>query len=219
LLFTPASPILANIFLARYLGVMSKDCIKELRQMSERTKMLAGYLYNPSDDELVQMRLNARLMTEKLNQTSIVDLQVRTKLLKSLFGSTGKNIHIESMFHCDYGANIHVGENFYVNFACVILDVAEVRIGNNCMIAPQVGIYTATHPLDPVERNSGLELAKPITIGDNCWIGGQATINPGVTLGDNVVVASGSVVTKSFGSNIVIAGNPAKVIKEIVTSV
>ncbi len=187
--------------------------------MSERSKMLAGELYDPSDNELVQMRLNARLITERLNQTSIADLQVRTELLKSLLGSTGKNIHIESIFNCDYGSNIHVGDNFYVNFACVILDVAEVRIGNNCMIAPQVGIYTATHPLDPIERNNGLELAKPITIGDNCWIGGQATINPGVTLGDNVVVASGAVVTKSFGNNVVIAGNPAKVIKEITTTV
>ena len=193
--------------------------LKEIDQVSEKLKMLAGELYDPSNKELVEMRLNARLTTEKLNQTSIADLQVRTKLLKSLFGSTGKNIHIESIFNCDYGSNIHVGENFYVNFACVILDVAEIRIGDNCMIAPQVGIYTATHPLDPIERISGLELAKPITIGDNCWIGGQATINPGVTLGDNVVVASGAVVTKSFGSNIVIGGNPAKVIKQITITV
>ncbi|OXX25946.1 sugar O-acetyltransferase, partial [Vibrio sp. V06_P1A73T115] len=111
--------------------------------------------------------------------------------------------------------NIHVGENFYANFGCVILDVAEVRIGNNCFIAPQVGIYTATHPTDPIQRNSGLEYGKSVVIGHNCWIGGHATINPGVTLGNNVVVASGAVVTKSFGDNVVIGGNPAKVIKEI----
>ena len=187
--------------------------------MSERAKMLAGDLYDPSDNELVQMRLNARLITEKLNQTSVADLPTRTNLIRSLFGSVGKNIKIESMFNCDYGANIHVGDNFYANFACVILDVAEVRIGNNCMIGPQVGIYTATHPLDPIERNSGLEFAKPITIGDNCWLGGQAIINPGIILGDNVVVASGAVVTKSFGHNVVIGGNPAKVIKEITSTV
>jgi maltose O-acetyltransferase len=95
------------------------------------------------------------------------------------------------------------------------LDVAEVRIGENCFIAPQVGIYTATHPIDPIQRNSGVEFAKPIRIGNNCWIGGHATINPGVTLGDNVVVASGAVVTKSFGSNVVIGGNPARVLKAI----
>ena len=97
----------------------------------------------------------------------------------------------------------------------MILDAAKVTIGDNCMIAPQVGFYTATHPLDPVQRATGIEFAKPITIGDNCWIGGMAVINPGVTLGDNVVVASGAVVTKSFGDNVVIGGNPAKVIKEI----
>ncbi|MDX1636454.1 MAG: sugar O-acetyltransferase [Balneolaceae bacterium] len=104
---------------------------------------------------------------------------------------------------------------FYANFNCVVLDAAEVRFGDNCMLAPQVGIYTATHPLDPGARNSGLELAKPVTIGDNCWIGGHATINPGVRLGKNVVVASGAVVTKSFGDNLVVAGNPARVIKEV----
>ena len=202
-----------------YSFIISKFVSGASSKMSEKSKMLAGDLYDPSDNELVQMRLDARLMTEKLNQTSVAEPQLRTKLIKSLFGSTGNNIHIESMFNCDYGSNIHVGDNFYVNFSCVILDVAEVRIGNNCLIAPQVGIYTAMHPLDPIERNSGLELAKPITIGDNCWIGGQAIINPGVTLGDNVVVASGAVVTKSFGSNIVIGGNPAKVIKQITTTV
>jgi maltose O-acetyltransferase len=110
---------------------------------------------------------------------------------------------------------MQLGENFFANFNCVILDAAKVTIGDNCMIAPQVGLYTATHPLDPVQRATGIEFAKPITIGDNCWIGGMAVINPGVTLGDNVVVASGAVVTKSFGDNVVIGGNPAKVIKEI----
>ncbi|MCH1930965.1 sugar O-acetyltransferase [Shewanella sp. A25] len=183
--------------------------------MTEKAKMLAGEPYNPSDAELVQMRLTARLLTEELNLTSVSQAQKRVALIKRLLGSTGQQVHIESSFQCDYGVNIHVGENFYANFGCVILDVAEVRIGDNCMIAPQVGIYTATHPIDPIERCSGIEYAKPITIGNNCWIGGHATINPGVTLGDNVVVASGAVVTKSFGSNLVIGGNPAKVIKTI----
>ncbi|MCV2402480.1 sugar O-acetyltransferase [Marinomonas sp. C2222] len=183
--------------------------------MSEKTKMLAGELYDPYDDELTELRRKARISTERFNSISAMDKEERANLLKSLFDSTGNNIHIEPSFQCDYGSNIHVGENFYANFNCVILDAAEVRFGDNCMIAPQVGIYTATHPLNPVERNTGLEYAKPITIGDNVWIGGHATINPGVSLGDNVVVASGAVVTKSFGSHLVIAGNPAKVIKEI----
>ncbi|WP_067216396.1 sugar O-acetyltransferase [Marinomonas gallaica] len=184
--------------------------------MSEKEKMLAGRLYDPSDEELLKLRLSARLLTEALNTTSVAFHQKRVEIVKHLFGSTGNTIHIESSFNCDYGFNIHVGDNFYANFGCVILDAAQVTFGENCLLAPQVGIYTATHPLDPTERSSGLELAKPITIGDNCWVGGHAVINPGVTLGNNVVVASGAVVTKSFGDNVVIAGNPAKVLKEII---
>lgn len=183
--------------------------------MTEKEKMLAGLHYNPADPELAALRLRARLLTEKLNQTSAVEAEKRVAIAKSLFGSTGEQINIESSFHCDYGQNIHVGENFFANFGCVILDVAEVYIGDNCFIAPQVGIYTATHPIDPVERAKGVEFAKPVSIGNNCWIGGHATINPGVTLGDNVVVASGAVVTKSFGNNVVIAGNPARILKTI----
>ncbi len=183
--------------------------------MTEKDKMLSGQYYNPRDSELINLRLKAHLLTEQLNQTSWVDRGERTKILKSLLGSTGEYILVESTFNCDYGENIHVGENFYANVGCVILDVAEVLIGDNCIIAPQVGIYTATHPIDPVERASGLGYAKAIKIGDNCWIGGHATINPGVNLGNNVVVASGSVVTKSFGDNVVIGGNPAKVLKEL----
>lgn len=183
--------------------------------MTEKQKMLSGEYYNPGDAELVMLRAKARIATEKFNQTSTQHREERVNILRALFGTTGDDLHVESSFNCDYGCNIHVGENFYANFNCVILDVAEVRIGNNCFIAPQVGIYTATHPIDPVERVSGLEYGKPVTIGNDCWIGGNATINPGVTLGDNVVVASGAVVTKSFPDNVVIGGNPAKVIKNI----
>lgn len=183
--------------------------------MTEKQKMLAGQYYDPSDAELVELRLNARLTTEKFNQTSTLYVEEREQILKALFGTTGNSLHVESSFNCDYGCNIHVGENFYANFNCVILDVAEVRIGDNCFIAPQVGIYTATHPIDPVERVNGLEYGKAVTIGNDCWIGGNATINPGVSLGNNVVVASGAVVTKSFPDNVVIGGNPAKVIKTI----
>ena len=127
----------------------------------------------------------------------------------------GREIWVESDFRCDYGCNIYVGENFFANFNCVILDVCEVRIGKNCMLAPSVHIFTATHPLDPDERNSGRELGKPVIIGDNVWIGGNATINPGVTIGDNAVIASGAVVTKDVAPNTVVGGNPARVLKEI----
>ncbi len=184
--------------------------------MTEKEKMLSGELYNSLDSELVQMRKDARLLTEKFNKSSIDNLQERTEILQNLLGTCPKQIYIEPTFNCDYGKNIHLGENFYANYNCVFLDVCEIRIGKNCFVAPQVGIYTATHPINPVERcDRGVEYGKPVTIGDNCWIGGHATINPGVTLGNNVVVASGAVVTKSFGDNVVIGGNPAKVIKEI----
>lgn len=183
--------------------------------MTEKEKMLSGQLYNASDEELNEMRKQARLLFEEYNRTSITDKDARNSLLKKLFGNAGDEIFIEPSFRCDYGSNIYVGNNFYANFNCVILDVAEVRIGDNCFIAPQVGIYTATHPIHPEERNSGLEYGKPITIGNNCWIGGNAVINPGVTIGDNVVVASGAVVTKSFGDNVVIGGNPARILKNI----
>jgi len=183
--------------------------------MTEQENMLAGDLYYPSDKTLTALRKQCRIQLDELNATCQSDHKKRTRLLKALFGSTGKRLYIESSFKCDYGENIYVGENFYANFNCVILDAAKVTIGNNCMIAPQVGLYTATHPIDPVQRATGIEFAKPITIGDNCWIGGMAVINPGVSLGDNVVVASGSVVTKSFGDNVVIGGNPARILKHV----
>lgn len=183
--------------------------------MTEYDKMIVGKLYDPCDQELIELRRNARILTEQINASSVRDFHQRIEWIKSLFGSHGKSVNVEPNFHCDYGINIHVGENFFANFDCVILDVAKVTIGDNCMIGPQVGIYTATHPLDPTERNAGLELGRPIQIGKNCWIGGHAIINPGVTLGDNVVVASGAVVTKSFGDNVVLGGNPAKVIKSL----
>jgi len=183
--------------------------------MSELVKMRAGEHYDAFDQTLVSMRANAREATRQYNLSTQVKQAERTLLLEALFATTGDNIYIEPSFRCDYGTNISVGDNFYANFDCVILDCAPVIIGNNCFMGPQVGIYTACHPIDPIHRNSGVEFAKAVTIGDNCWIGGHATINPGVQLGDNVVVGAGSVVTKSFTSNVVIAGNPARVIKEI----
>ncbi|MEK5036719.1 maltose acetyltransferase domain-containing protein [Sporosarcina sp. FSL K6-3457] len=182
---------------------------------TEKEKMLAGELYLAADSELVKGRENARRLTRVFNETLETELSERTVLLNELFGSVGKNIYIEPTLRCDYGFNIHVGENFYANFDSVFLDVCEIRIGDNCMMAPGVHIYTATHPLDPTERSSGAEYGKPVTIGDNVWIGGRAVINPGVTIGDNVVIASGAVVVKDVPDNVVVGGNPARVIKEI----
>jgi maltose O-acetyltransferase len=182
---------------------------------TEKEKMLNGELYNPADPQLVKERERARRLTRLYNQTLENEYEKRTELLKELFGSTGNNLHIEPNFRCDYGYNIHVGENFYMNFDCVILDVCEVRIGDNCFIGPGVHIYTAMHPLHLQERNSGLEYGMPVSIGNNVWIGGRAVINPGVKIGDNVVIASGAVVTKDVPDHVVVAGNPAKIIKQI----
>lgn len=186
-----------------------------MRAKTEKEKMLSGELYHGSDPELVKERLNARRLTRLFNQSLETDDEKRTELLRKLFGSTGKNLYIEPSFHCDYGYNIHIGENFYANFDCVFLDVCEIRIGDNCFLAPGVHIYTASHPLEAQERNSGAEFGKPITIGHNVWIGGRSVINPGVKIGNNVVVASGAVVTKDVPDNVVVGGNPAKVIKQI----
>ncbi len=182
---------------------------------SEKEKMLAGELYNAQDPQLVHERLKARQLTRRYNETTETEIEKRTAILKELFGSTRDNLFVEPTFRCDYGYNIHVGDHFYANFDCVFLDVCEIRIGDNCLIAPGVHIYTATHPLNTKERISGAEFGKPVTIGDNVWIGGRSIINQGVSIGDNVIIASGSVVTKDVPNNVVVGGNPAKILKKI----
>jgi maltose O-acetyltransferase len=186
-----------------------------IKMKTEKEKMLAGEMYNPADPELSKEREAVRRQVRIYNQTFESEAERRTQLLKEFLGSTGENVYMEPNIRFDYGYNTHVGENFFANFDCTILDVCEVRFGDNCMLGPGVQIYTATHPLKPVERNEGREYAKPITIGNNVWIGGSAIINPGVTIGDNVVIASGAVVTKDVPDNVVVGGNPAKIIKWI----
>lgn len=181
----------------------------------EKEEMLNGELYDPTDPELVADRNRVRDLTSRYNNTAPDDQTERRDLIEDLFGSVGEECQIEPPFRCDYGYNIHVGENFYANFDCVILDAGRVEIGRNCMIAPGVHIYTATHPLDASERIKGPEYAKPVTIGDNVWIGGQAVINPGVTIGDDSVIASGAVVTEDVPDEVVVQGNPATVVKDL----
>ncbi|EOH94570.1 chorismate mutase [Enterococcus haemoperoxidus ATCC BAA-382] len=180
---------------------------------SERQKMIDGELYFAGDPELATARKFAREQMKLINKEE--DSQIRRQLVEETFGTTGTGSYIEPSISFDYGFNIHVGKNFYANFNSIFLDICPITIGDNCMFGPNVQLYAATHPLHPVKRNSGLEYGKPITMGDNVWLGGGVVITPGVTLGDNVVVAAGSVVTKSFPDNCVIGGNPAKILKEI----
>lgn len=180
---------------------------------TERQKMIDGELYFSADPELVTARKFAREQMKLINHEE--DSLIRRQLVEESFGTTGTGSYVEPTISFDYGFNIHVGKNFYVNFNSIFLDTCPITIGDNCMFGPNAQLYTATHPLHPVKRNSGLEYGKPITIGDNVWFGGNVVVTPGVMLGDNVVVAAGSVVTKSFPENCVIGGNPAKIIKEI----
>lgn len=178
----------------------------------EKQKMIAGALYCPTDETLCQDRLRARQLIHQYNYTTPDEINKRQAILRDLLGRC-EDAYIEPSFRCDYGYNIFLGHSFYANFDCVMLDVCPIHIGDNCMLAPGVHIYTATHPLDAVERNSGRELGKPVTIGNNVWIGGRAVVNPGVTIGDNVVVASGAVVIKNVPPDVVVGGNPARIIK------
>jgi galactoside O-acetyltransferase len=183
--------------------------------MNQKERMLAGLPYKAWSDGLNEERLENKIRIHEFNLLHPSDSKKQDKVIRSILGKTGQNIHIESPFHCDYGSNIEVGDWFFANYNCVILDVGKVVIGNNVMFAPNVSIYTAGHPIHPDSRNSGYEYGIPVTIGDNVWIGGNVVINPGVTIGNNVVIGAGSVVTKDIPDNMIAVGNPCKVIREI----
>lgn len=184
--------------------------------MNEREKAAAGLLYDANNDaELIQQRLEAKVEVHAYNHLDPRDLEGKKRILKTLLGKTGEHVLIEAPFHCDYGYNIELGENFYSNVNLVILDCAKVSIGRNVFIAPNVGLYTAGHPLDAERRNQGLEYAHPITIGDNVWIGGGVTVLPGVTIGEGAVIGAGSVVTKDIPAHVVAVGNPCRVLRRI----
>lgn len=182
--------------------------------MTEKEKMLAGMFYNPGDEELFKDRLRAKKLCKKFNNLEPDNYEERTKVLKELF-KTDKECYIEPNFFCDYGYNIEIGENFYANHNCIILDVNKVKIGDNVFFAPNVQVYTATHPVDAQERISGKEMGYAIEIGDNVWIGGGSIVCPGVKIGKNTTIGAGSVVTKDIPDNVVAVGNPCRVIKNI----
>ena len=183
--------------------------------MNQKERMLAGLPYKAWLDGLEEER---KLCKQKVYEFNLLPPKERSRipaLLKELLGKTGDSLWVEPPFHCDYGWNIEVGENFFANYNLTILDVGKVTIGKNVMIAPNVSIYTAGHPVHPDSRNSGYEYGIPITIGDNVWIGGSVVILPGVTIGNNAVIGAGSVVTKDIPDNAIAAGSPCKVIRTI----
>lgn len=184
--------------------------------MTEKEKMLAGQLYQAGDPELVAERLKARKLVKTLNDSDPDDTEIRISLIRKLVGKAGKNFWIEPPFYCDYGSNIEVGDDVFFNFNCVVLDVCKVTLGDRVFVAPNVQFYPATHPLNATSRGEMWEYGKPITIGNDVWIGGSAIICPGVSIGDRTVIAAGAVVTKSFPADVVVGGNPAKVIKQLV---
>ena len=177
--------------------------------------MLANLPYKAWMDGLEEERIENRKRIYEYNNLPPEHWDRKTELLKNILGKTGENVHINAPFHCDYGYNIEVGENFFANYNLIILDVAKVKIGDNAQIAPNVSIYTAGHPIHPDSRNSGYEYGIDVTIGDNVWIGGNVCIMPGVTIGNNVVIGAGSVVTKDLPDNVIAAGNPCRIIREI----
>ena len=178
-------------------------------------KQLNGEWFICNDPDLKEIRVQCSKKVFALNQLDNSEKEKRYVLFRELFGNIGEGCNIKSSFQCDYGSNIYLGNNVFVNVNCVFTDVGKIEIGDDTFIGPQVGIYTVNHPLDPVMRKNGLQRAENVKIGQNCWIGGNVTIKPGVTLGDNVEVASGAVVTKSFEDKVLLAGVPAKVIKEL----
>lgn len=170
--------------------------------------------YQRGTEQLKQDTIRAHRLVQQFNTSDVEDFVKRTSIIQQLFGSVGEGVSIEHNFHCDLGYNIHVGRNFYAGYNCTILDMATVTIGDDCMIGPNAGIYTAGHAVAPKDRNkSGYGI--PITIGNNVWIGGSCVILPGVTISDNSIVAAGSVVTKDVPANTIVAGNPAKLLKPI----
>jgi maltose O-acetyltransferase len=182
---------------------------------TEWGKMLAGELYIASDPELVLARRRARDLLRALNGSRDEEHDERRRILGELLGAVGEGVWIEPPFWCDYGRNIALGDRVYFNFNCVVLDCAAVTIGSDVFFGPNVQVYAATHPLDHVVRKSGLELARPIEVGADVWVGGGAILCPGVRVGARSVIGAGSVVTRDVPEGVVAAGNPCRVVRHL----
>lgn len=183
--------------------------------LTEKEKMLQGKPYKAFGDELLKERQHAKELVFDFNSLRPSEIDQRNGILKKLLGTVGDNFFIEPPFRCDYGYNIHIGKNFYANYNLIILDCAKVSIGDYVLIAPNVSLFTAGHPVHSAPRAEEYEYAFPITIGNNVWIGGNVVINPGITIGDRSIIGSGSVVTKDIPADVIAVGNPCKVVRSI----
>lgn len=184
--------------------------------LTEKEKCEMGMLYDANyDRELLDERAKCKEICYEYNRLPPGCAKEREELMRKLLGRCGREFIIEQPFYCDYGYNIEIGESFYANVNCVILDGAKVKFGDNVFIAPNCGFYTAGHPLDVKQRNSGLEYARPITVGNSVWIGANVSVLPGVTIGDNSVIGAGSVVTKDVPANTLAFGNPCRVVRKL----
>jgi maltose O-acetyltransferase len=186
-----------------------------MTQPTEREKMLGGELYLANDPELVALRRRARELFAAYNRTTQDEPAERERLLRVLLGHSGSGVWVEPPFFCDYGIHTRLGDGVYLNFNCVFLDCAAIEVGDNVKFGPSVQLYAAHHPVGAAERIAGPELASPIRIGKNCWIGGGAIVCPGVTIGDNTTVGAGSVVVRDVPADVVAAGNPCRVLRRL----
>lgn len=181
-------------------------------------KMLSGVMYNDLAAELVEKREQVIFLTNKYNKSFGKPIEKREKILRTLLGSIGNNVHFEPGFRCEFGFNISIGNNFYANYDCIMLDGNKIEIGDNVLFGPRAGIYTSNHAIDPSERQNGGCFSKPVKIGNNVWMGGDVKVLQGVSIGDNTVIGAGSVVTRDIPANVVAAGNPCKVLRKITDS-
>lgn len=183
--------------------------------MNQKERMFLGLPYKAGLDGLKEERMENKKKIYEYNNCPPDEYKKIDDLIRNIVGKAGQNLHIKRPFHCDYGNNIEIGDNFFSNYNCVILDVGKVTIGDNVKFGPNVSLYTAGHPIHPDSRNSGYEYGIKITIGNNVWLGGNVVVNPGVKIGNNVVVGSGSVVTRDIPDNVIAMGNPCKIIRKI----
>lgn len=183
--------------------------------MSEWEKLQAGMVYNDFDSDLFMRRVEAKKLFREYNRTGDDDTALRRKLMEQLFKHVGTEVWIEPDFRCEFGKNIVIGNNVYINFGCIILDCAEVTIGDNVLLGPNIGIYAANHSLDAEERINGGCCGKPVHVGNNVWLGGDVKILPGVSVGDNTIIGTGSIVTKDIPAGVIAVGNPCRVLRAV----